>query len=286
MKTKLSLLAALAVIISATTGCAVKHTDLETLSSGAEIKPEVMPSKPYPLQGMLPEPGDYDRLRVYIEGDGRAWATRRNPSNDPTPSNSLVATLAITDKRPSVYLARPCQFVMTDGCNPKLWTDKRFGPEVLATYESALNGLKARYNTTQFELVGHSGGGAIALLLAAKRDDVIGVQTIAGNLDTEAWVKVKKLSPLNGSENPAQHVEKLKDIPQRHIIGANDTVMPAVVTQVYMTKLQGSCAEVVEVNADHLEGFEQPWQFLNAKPYGCLSKQEPQPKPSMMVGNK
>ncbi len=277
MNPKLSLIAAV-LAATVTSGCAIKHTDLETLASTAEIKPEVLPSTPFPLQGMLPEAGDYDRLRVYIEGYGPST------NNDPTPTNSLVARLAVDDKRPSVYLARPCQFVKTEACNPESWAEKRLGQEVIASYESALNGLKARFNNTQFELVGHADGGAIALLLAAERDDVVGVQTIAGNADTDAWGDVNKPGSLNGSKNPTEQAKRLSNIPQRHIVWSNETPAAGIETPDYMTQLQGKCTEIVEVQANYLESFEKPWKKLSGTPYACLTKPVLR-KPSVMVGS-
>jgi hypothetical protein len=51
-------------------------------------------------------------LHVYIEGDGFAWKSRTQPSNDPTPNNPTGLKLAAADANANVlYLARPCQFI-------------------------------------------------------------------------------------------------------------------------------------------------------------------------------
>jgi pimeloyl-ACP methyl ester carboxylesterase len=273
MKATFSLLAGLALIIGITSGCAVPQANLDEISAGSTLKPVTIDSKPYSLKAMVPPDGYYARLRVYIEGDGHAWATSSTPSLDPTPSTSLTAHFAATDTRPTVYLARPCQFVMSAGCNQKLWTDERFNASVIEAYNNALNTLKIKYDTTEVELIGYSGGGAVALLLAAQRDDVVGVQTIAGNLDTEAWTRAKGLIPLEGSLNPADYTERLRNIPQRHIVGTQDTTVPFEVTQAYMAKLRGQCAEVISVDASHNEGFEQKWTTMRGTPYACSDKQ-------------
>ena len=58
-----------------------------------------------------PVDGPVDEVHVYIEGDGYAWATTTDPSDDPTPINPLALRLAAVDDAPNVlYLARPCQF--------------------------------------------------------------------------------------------------------------------------------------------------------------------------------
>lgn len=284
MNNKFANIATLIFALGVTSGCAVRQADLAVISAGTTVTPEVIASSPHKLQALTPLPGDYPRLRIYIEGDGRAWATSRQPSTDPTPGDSMVAKFAAEDTRPSVYLARPCQFVQTTECKKSLWTSKRFSPEVVSAYNSALDSLKVRYSANEFELVGYSGGAAIALLVAAQRSDVVGVQTIAGNIDTDAWVQLKGLTPMAGSDNPADYADQLKDLPQRHIIGARDKVVPAAVTHVYMTKVQSECAEVVEVNADHHSGYELPWKALSGTPYACLVKKT-QPKPVATVGD-
>ncbi|KZN20677.1 MULTISPECIES: alpha/beta fold hydrolase [Pseudomonas] len=272
MNTKFPILAGLALTLGITSGCAVQQANLDEISTGSAIKPTTIDSKPYSLKAMVPPDGHYARLRVYIEGDGHAWATSSTPSYDPTPSTSLTARFAAEDTQPTVYLARPCQFVMSPGCNQKLWTDERFSPSVIEAYINALDTLKRKYATTEIELIGYSGGGTVALLVAAKRDDIVGVQTIAGNLDTDAWTRAKGLNQLEGSLNPANYIERLRNIPQRHIVGSRDTTVPFEVTQSYMTKLRGKCAQVVTVNASHDEGYGQQWANMRGTPYACLEK--------------
>lgn len=272
MKTKFSLLAGLAFTLGITSGCAVKQANLDEISAGSTIKPITIDSKPYSLKAMVPPDGYYTRLRVYIEGDGHAWATSSTPSYDPTPSTSMTAHFAAKDTRPTVYLARPCQFVMSPGCNTKLWTDERFSASVIAAYNNALDALKRRYESSEIELIGYSGGGAVALLLAAKRDDVVGVQTIAGNLDTDAWTQAKGLAPMEGSLNPTNFTDRLRTVPQRHIVGASDTTVPIEVTQAYMKKLHGYCAQMVIVDASHDEGYERKWSQMQGAPYACSDK--------------
>lgn len=163
----------------AISGCA-SNVNLKEISSGSSLHPEVLPSPTYNIQVLVPAGTRYRTLRVYIEGDGHAWATRTQPSTDPTPHTSLMAQFAAEDPAPAAYLARPCQFVVTDACKPALWTSERFGRASVDAMNSALNNLKSRYRTESFDLVGYSGGAAIALILAGERDDVGQVQTIAG----------------------------------------------------------------------------------------------------------
>tara|TARA_R110002124_G_scaffold128157_21_gene288755 strand:- start:1588 stop:2142 length:555 start_codon:yes stop_codon:yes gene_type:complete len=172
---------------------------------------------------------------------------------------SLMVRYATEDTGPAAYLSRPCQFVMSEKCTKATWTAQRFGPEVVSALNSAVEKIKTEYGVSEFELVGHSGGGAIALLVAAARNDVSMVQTIAGNVDPEAWTKVLGLSPLNGSMNPTDFAAELAMIPQRHFIGTNDETVPGEVIYSYTLKVQPNCYEVIEVDADHWNGFDSSW---------------------------
>ncbi len=48
-----------------------------------------------------------------------------------------------------------------------------------------LDQIKTRYNASGFNLIGYSGGGAIAALVAADRNDILSLRTVAGNLDID-----------------------------------------------------------------------------------------------------
>ncbi|NDV20293.1 alpha/beta hydrolase [Pseudodesulfovibrio sp. JC047] len=181
-------------------------------------------------------------LRVYIEGDGKAWLSKRRPSVDPTPENPVAFHLASIDPFSVVgYLARPCQFVCDDSrrnCRVPVWTSARFSEPVVADMDVVLETLKSRAKASRLELVGYSGGGAIALLLAARRTDVDSVITIAGNLDHAFWTTLHHVSPLRNSLNPADFSYRLEAIPQIHIVSTDDTVMPPTVAAKYVGRFE------------------------------------------------
>ena len=176
-------------------------------------------------------------LTVYMEGDGAAWVDGDTPSFDPTPRDPLALRLALRDpRRQAVYLGRPCQYVEGErrrGCSTAYWTAQRFAPEVIAASDRAVGQLKARYGADALELIGYSGGGAVAALVAARRLDVARLVTVAGNLDTAAWTAVQRLSPLDGSLNPADAWRALAAVGQRHYVGAEDSIIPPRFAQSY-----------------------------------------------------
>ncbi|AZE02119.1 hypothetical protein C4K05_6346 [Pseudomonas chlororaphis subsp. aureofaciens] len=93
--------------------------------------------------------------------------------------------------------------------------------------DQALDRLKQRYGNQDFELIGYSGGAALALLLAARRDDTTQVQTLAGNLSPRLWANALGLSPLHGSLEPLDQAPKLARVAQRHLLGQADRSVPA-----------------------------------------------------------
>lgn len=252
-------------------GCQAPMAELQQLSERHGHQVVVQASRPFPLATSVPrQPGTPARLRVYIEGDGHAWATSSQPSLDPSPHTLMLAGLALSDPTPSVYLARPCQFVDAAGCQANVWTDGRFSQAVVDSLGQALDRLKLRYGNQDFELIGYSGGAALVLLLASRRDDVSQLQTLAGNLSPRQWAQVMHLSPMVGSLEPLDAPGRLAHIPQRHLLGNADKTVPASVFSHYLQRLGPAlCVQAVRVNASHEQGWQQAWQQWRDQPIDC-----------------
>lgn len=207
-------------------------------------------------------------LTVYIEGDGLAWLTSSQPSRNPTPINPLGLKLALLQPSGNVaYLARPCQFLEganAKNCSTTYWTNKRFSPEIITAENAALDKLKSEFGAALLQLIGYSGGGAIATLLAERRTDVVKLITVAGNLDHDAWTKLHKITPLSGSLNPADQIANLSHIEQVHFVGEKDQVIPPVLPQTFVAKLPANTPVKVVVvpNQTHSCCWDQVWPAL------------------------
>lgn len=217
-----------------------RATLADKLANAADWSPMVLRSTSFSLQAWVAgnaRPSDV--LTVYLEGDGLAWLDSATPSTDPTPLNPLALQLALKHSGAVAYLARPCQYVASSDrqhCESKYWTSHRFASEVIDATSQALDQLKRRWGANRLVLVGYSGGGGVAALVAAKRQDVVGLITVAGNLDHAAWTKLKHLSPLTGSLNPIDFVSSLQEISQWHYVGQLDLIMPMAVAQGYAAR--------------------------------------------------
>ena len=225
-----------------------------TLRAGSFDLRTYGPSNPQPMP----------RLTVYIEGDGLAWISRSRVSPDPTPVNPVALQLALAQPDGNaVYLARPCQYAdaMAKGCDSQYWTSSRFAPATIASTNRALDQLKTRFGARQMVLVGYSGGGAIALLAASRRNDVALVVTVAGNLDHAAWTRWHNISPLRGSLNPADEIVSLSTVPQRHFVGEFDRIVPMDLAVQFKNRFGASTdiKLIVEPGVEHEHGWAENW---------------------------
>jgi pimeloyl-ACP methyl ester carboxylesterase len=243
-------------------------TNAKQLAAQAGFKESVLSNVQFDLM-VFSKPSKQNNpvLVIYIEGDGRAWKTASLPSDNPTPTNPLALRLAIQDPRPAVaYLARPCQFMPlpSRGCSEKLWTNARFSTAVIENTNEAVEKLKRQYSASELVLIGYSGGGAIATLIAAKRSDIKTIITVAGNLDTDAWVRLYGLEPLSESVNPASVARSIRNIPQIHYVGAKDDVIPPAVSQSFLQKMGSpNKAKVIELpNYGHVCCWTERWTEL------------------------
>jgi len=208
-------------------------------------------------------------LAVYIEGDGLAWLSPTEPSLDPTPMQPVGLQLAALDGGSNVlYLARPCQYVLGPKCRETYWTERTYSPEVIAAMDAAVSRFAGRAG---IHLVGYSGGGAVAVLLAARRTDVLSLRTVAGNLDHAAFTRHHQVSPMTESLNPADSAAAIARIPQIHYIGGRDSVVPRLVADSFARRAgDESCITLVPVPAaSHDEGWTGLWKTAASRLPEC-----------------
>ncbi|MBI5790316.1 MAG: alpha/beta hydrolase [Rhodocyclales bacterium] len=211
-------------------------------------------------------------LTIYIESDGAPWRVPDEPPFDPTPHKPMVLQMAASDPGGKVgYLGRPCQYLTPHAlaqCDPALWMLGRFSEDAIAATDAALTAMKNRARVSSINLIGYSGGGAIAALVAARRADVKCLVTIAAPLDSDAWTAAIGVSRLSYSLNPADHAGKLRSLRQTHFRGQKDTLVPSATSRRFLAQVPG--ARVIDKSDyDHQCCWKQEWAELRTQ--SCLA---------------
>lgn len=241
----------------------------DDMAQGADFQKIQVRTDPFILTSYarLSAPGK--PLHIYIEGDGYAWVTPSRASGDPTPRNPMLLSLAVKDPAANVvYLARPCQYTpmaQNPECTEFYWTDGRFSEPVIQSINEAISYFAKKAAATQVHLTGYSGGGALAILAAARWKDVLSLKTIAGNLDPAAVNRYHKASPLALSQSPLGVAGDLKQIPQIHFVGMKDQVVPGFAAQNFFEAADHSpCIQIIPVkDVSHEKGWVEHWPELS-----------------------
>jgi pimeloyl-ACP methyl ester carboxylesterase len=213
-------------------GCRSPSERFRALAAARSFHAEVVTGTGFQhlVLSAAPRPGRM--LHVYLDGDGVPWLGGY-PAVDPTPRDPLVLDLLALDPGPAVYLGRPCYHGLDGGppCVPGLWTSARYSDDVVASMAAAARRVLAARGATGVVWLGYSGGGVLAMLLAARVAETTGVITLAANLDVDAWANRPGWLPLAGSLDPARLPSLPSHIVQRHYAGGRDRQVPVEVTR-------------------------------------------------------
>lgn len=233
------------------------------------LRPIELQAGAFTLQGFERMTDPAAPVRIFIEGDGKSWLSRDLPSPDPTPQDPTALMLAGMDTSPNIaYVARPCQFITSPHCAIPVWTVNQYHEHMIAGMSQALDRWKGR----KLELVGYSGGAAVALLLAARRSDVASIRTVAGNTDTAAFNRFHRVSPPAAAAlNPAAFIARTAYIPQIHFAGGEDKVVPVGLVEAYQATLPpGHCSRVIILpRTGHLKGWPEHWRSISERRLPC-----------------
>jgi pimeloyl-ACP methyl ester carboxylesterase len=202
-------------------------------------------------------------LHVYLDGDGSPWLGGY-PAADPTPRDPLVLDLLALDPAPAIYLGRPCYHGLggESPCSAALWTSARYSEAVVTSMAVAARRLAAARGAERVVWLGYSGGGALAVLLAARLPETVGVVTVAANLDVDAWADQQRSSRLVGSLNPARLPPLPSGVHQRHYAGGRDRAVPVAVTRRGVT---AGAELVVVAEYDHHCCWTELWPTVLAE---------------------
>lgn len=195
-------------------------------------------------------------LHVYLDGDGSPW------KSDPTSRNPLILSLMAQDRFPSILLGRPCYHELTASaiCNETFWNSKRYSAEIVNSMAIALKNWLQKYPAKNVTLIGYSGGGTLAVLMADKIPAVQTVLTFAANLDVESWAQGYGYRALTESLNPIKQKKPPERIRQIHLAGADDEVVAASIVKSYADQQHAEYQLFPEF--DHQCCWEEVWQKI------------------------
>ncbi|ODN42944.1 hypothetical protein [Piscirickettsia litoralis] len=255
-------------------GCASHLQRAEQKAKTAGFRSELLSTKHFTLISFYRISAGAKAANVYIEGDGLAWLNRYSLSTNPTPRDDLVLELALSDPALNVvYIARPCQYVpfeLNPSCTAKYWSSHRFAPEVVNSISDALDLLKIKFPNLHYHLIGYSGGGAVAALLAASRKDVLSLTTLAGNLDHVAVNRHHEVNQMPESLNAIDIAEQLKQLPQRHFVGIKDDIVPMFIAKRFLAKMNSpACSVLIPLAVTHHEGWRDVWPQQSSIHWSC-----------------
>ncbi|MDR0881836.1 MAG: alpha/beta hydrolase [Candidatus Adiutrix sp.] len=239
--------------------------NLTARGAGYDFQPLVFNAPPFTLSGLLRgQPGASPDLVVYLEGDGRG-VVRGHVTQDPTPNRAMGFELARSDPAPAIlYLARVGQFQpgQTGPAYQEYWSNKRLSEEVVRAASQAIDEAKSQIGARRLHLIGYSGGGGLAVLLAERRSDVATLATVAGLLDTQWWVRENNFQPLTGSLNPADQAALIATLPQVHFFGAEDAIIPPAMSARFQTLAPFTRFQRAQQATNHWKAWPDLWPAL------------------------
>lgn len=205
------------------------------------------------------KPGHGDTLHIYLDGDGRIWRDANTLLPRPLTERSLALQLLREDPAPALLIGRPCYLDVDDArCEPRWWTSARYSESIVASLAAVAQHHAEPYR--QVLLIGYSGGGALATLLAPRLPQTTAVITIAANLDTQAWRAQHRYSAavIDESLDPARQPPLPARIAQWHYAGGNDTnVLPQWIER-YAAR-QPAAHFILRDNFDHRCCWSESW---------------------------
>ncbi|MBQ4133172.1 MAG: hypothetical protein IJD04_05500, partial [Desulfovibrionaceae bacterium] len=118
----------------------------------------------------------------------------------------------------------------------------------------------------KIQLIGYSGGGGLASLLAARRNDVSSLVTVAAVLDSEwwtgSWLPDSQQNALNLSLNPVDWAAHFATLPQRHFSGSQDRLVPPIMVERLQNAASFENFQHIILNNTHTHGWQESWPRL------------------------
>jgi len=221
--------ACFALVSTLLAGCASPAERADVVAERAGLSTVALVGGGFSLKGFERQTSGR-HATVFIEGDGRPWrAGGRVIAEDPTPLRLLALSWMEKTPGPTLYLGRPCYFQSKadQPCDAMLWSYGRYSEQVVQSMVEALGGwLQKRPHISSLTLVGHSGGGVLALLLAERVPHTKEVIALSTPVDVDAWTSLHAYTPLFTSLNPVNQPGWRAGVQRSFYFGEADHQVP------------------------------------------------------------
>ncbi|MGH0033433.1 MAG: alpha/beta fold hydrolase [Myxococcota bacterium] len=209
---------------------------------------------------------------VYLDGDADPARVARRWPFDATPSPPIALDLMAADPGPAVYLGRPGQ--LGAPAPPRTWTLGRYGEDVVSSLVAALRRAGLTVDGEGVVLVGVSGGGTLAVLMAERLAATEAVVTVAGNLDVAAWTAHRREPPLVDSLDPALRPPLGASLVQLHLLGGRDRTVPPELARGFLERQPGARVRRFP-DFDHHCCWASVWPGIAGELRGELARDRP-----------
>lgn len=180
-----------------------------------------------------------------------------------------------------VYLARPCQFLFAapsagQCVDPLQWTKGRYSDNQLTLIEDAIRQAIGRVETA-LVVVGHSGGGVIALRLAQRaRLPIHCTVTLASPIDIKAWQRHHQTQAVLDITDPGDLADTSTRMRAIFLFGADDqTVPPSVIGRWAKEAKRGPNIYKITRAASHSHGWGDTLDLIDSR--RCVPKRTATP---------
>lgn len=196
-------------------------------------------------------------LHVYLHGDGQPWLGPKKIAAVPTSNHQVEFSLWRADSVESFFIGRPCYFDTSDTrCTPLYWTSGRYSIEVRDSLISVLTKIYHDSGKRDIVVIGYSGGGTLAALVANELEFVSELVTIASPLDVHEWTRSHGYSPLSESLSPLD-IDIRANLKQLHFIGGKDENVTYKSNDSFYNK--NNIEPVIEGDFGHVCCWENLW---------------------------
>jgi len=231
----------IATVCGATVGaCTSPARHAQLIARAASLEPLELTGTRFHHHAFVATREPHGLLVLFIDGDGSPWVGGgRRIAEDPTPRRPLALQLAALTPASVLYLGRPCYMEPSrpPECTERLWTAERYSAEVVASLSAAASSYINQHHFERVLLVGYSGGGTLAALMATSLPNLKGFVSIAGNLDPDTWTRLHGYLPLQGSLNPALQPPLPADLPQWYLVGERDLNVSGAASARYLGRV-------------------------------------------------